>query len=303
MTLPKQSGVAHRAETVQPDEAGTVSHMAADHQEQVGSLADQLHKMRLRARLASKDLATTLGWAPSKVSRIENGRQRPSVEDVEAWAEACGEAEKASTLLGLLEAAETSGWQWKRRMRHGHASVQSAYNKLVRQSSTIKHFETIYIPGLLQTSDYARQVLEKLAGDSVQDVDVADAVAARLQRQAFLYDQSKRFEFLLAEPVIRWLLCPPETMRAQIDRLQTVIGLPNVRFGIVPMGVPLNVPPQNSFVMYDDVTLVETLIGEIEHTGTESALYARVLDRLWAVAAEGDAARKLLVAAAAALPA
>jgi Domain of unknown function (DUF5753) len=62
-----------------------------------------------------------------------------------------------------------------------------------------------------------------------------------------------QFELLLAEPVLRWLPCPTEVIRAQLDRLQTVIGLPNARLGVVPLGGQLDTMPQNSFVLYDDV--------------------------------------------------
>ncbi|MFE9694132.1 Scr1 family TA system antitoxin-like transcriptional regulator, partial [Micromonospora sp. NPDC005806] len=75
------------------------------------------------------------------------------------------------------------------------------------------------------------------------------AVATRMQRQQLLYDTSKRLEFLLAERVLQWLLTSPEVMRGQLDPLQTVVGVPNIRFGILPLGVPLATTPQNSFQM------------------------------------------------------
>ncbi|MEN3612574.1 Scr1 family TA system antitoxin-like transcriptional regulator [Plantactinospora sp. ZYX-F-223] len=83
----------------------------------------------------------------------------------------------------------------------------------------------------------------------------------RMQRQAYLYDTTKQFEFLLAEPVLRWLLCPPDVMRGQLDRLQTIVGLPNIRFGIVPMGVPLTTAPQHAVQLYDDLAIVDTFLG------------------------------------------
>jgi hypothetical protein len=108
----------------------------------------------------------------------------------------------------------------------------------------------------------------QLHGLDVKDVDAA--VATRMQRQQFLYDTTKRFNFLLAEPVLRWLLPPADVMRGQLDRLQTVVGLPNVRFGIIPLGVPLPITPQNSFQTYDDVAIVETFIGETTYRDEEA---------------------------------
>ncbi|MBX6722541.1 MAG: helix-turn-helix transcriptional regulator [Dactylosporangium sp.] len=276
-----------------------------DHEALFGQVADQLRTIRLQAGLASKDLAAKVGWAPSKVSRIENGHQQPTPADIAAWLHAAGApADRTPAIIALLEEARLSQRQWKRRMQRGQAPVQANYNELVQRSTLIRHFETVYVPGLLQTPDYARRVLTEMV--TLHHLDVADveaAVAVRIQRQSFLYDMSKRFEFLLAEPVVRWLLCPPDVMRAQIDRLQTVVGLPNVRFGILPLGVELSTTPQNSFQLYDDLACVETFIGETRHTGDEAAAYAAAMDRMWTEAREGDAARALLVRAAHDLPA
>jgi hypothetical protein len=173
--------------------------------------------------------------------------------------------------------------------------VQVGYNELVQRSSLIRHFETVYVPGLPQTPDYARRVLtEMIALHDLDAPDIDETVAVRMQRQHLLYDTSKRFEFLLAEPVLRWLLCTPDVMRAQLGRLQTILGLPNVRFGVLPMGVVLATTPQNSFQLHNDLACVETFIGETRHGDDESAAYAATLERMWSEAYVRDAARSLL---------
>jgi transcriptional regulator with XRE-family HTH domain len=263
-------------------------------------LAERLRLMRERAGLSGKALAEATGWQPSKVSRLENGRQRPTVADIEAFSRACGADQTATqALLTLLSDVESFHRDWKRRMRLGQAQVQADYNQLVATSAVIRHFETAYVPGLLQTREYARRTLAEMVdlhGLAVADVD--EAVAARLRRQQLLYDETKAFEFLLAESVLRWQLCPTDALAAQLDRLQTVIGLPNIRFGIIPFGVPLPVTPQNAFQLYDDIAIVETFIGETIHRGPDAAAYAQALDRLWDEAVTGDDARRLIVHAA-----
>lgn len=100
------------------------------------------------------------------------------------------------------------------------------------------------------------------------------AVAARLQRQQFLYDPAKHFEFLLAEPVMGFLLVPPPMMRAQLDRLQTVIGLDHVRFGIIPMGRVLTRTPQASVQLYvgeETIAVTEDFAGETWHRENATA--------------------------------
>lgn len=267
-------------------------------------LADRLRALRTQAGLSGKQLAEANNWAPSKVSRLENGRQMPAPADIHAWARACGADDTAAQeLLAMLGEVQAVHRDWRRRMRQGQAAVQDSYNQLVTESRLIRHFETVYVPGLLQTADYARRVLNEMV--ELHNLDVTDvdaAVASRMQRQQLLYDSNKRFEFLLAEPVLRWLLCSPDVMRGQLDRLQTVVGVPNIRFGILPFGVQLATTPQNSFQMYDDVAIVETFVGETTHRDDEAAAYAKAIDRLWNDAVTGEEARRLIVHAARDLP-
>ncbi|MGC3864585.1 helix-turn-helix domain-containing protein [Micromonospora chersina] len=255
--------------------------------------------LRAQAGLSGKQLAEANGWAPSKVSRLENGRQMPAPANLYAWAHACGADAAAQDLLRMLGEIQAVHRDWRRRMRQGQAAVQDSNNQLVAESRLIRHFETVYVPGLLQTADSARRSLTEMV--ELHNLDIADvdaAVATRMQRQHLLYDTSKRFEFLLAEPVLRWLLCPPDIMRGQLDRLQTVVGVPNIRFGILPLGVQLATTPQNSFQMYDDVAIVETFVGETTHRDEEAAAYAKAMGRLWKEAVTGEDARKLIVRAA-----
>ncbi|MFG2245528.1 helix-turn-helix domain-containing protein [Spirillospora sp. NPDC048823] len=265
-------------------------------------LATRLHAMRAHAGLTGKDLADAQGWQQSKVSRIENGKQMPSDEDIEAWAETCDARNAVGELLRLRDEAQAAHVTFRSRMRQGQEKVQEDYNQLVTDSRLIRHFETAYVPGLLQIPDYSRRVLREMISLHNLEIDDVDAaVATRLQRQQLLYDTSKSFEFLLAEPVLRWLICPPAVMRSQLDRLQTVIGLDRVRFGILPMGVELATTPQNSFQIYvtdQAVVALETFVGEDFARGEVAAHYERVLDLLWEEAVTGNEARELIVAAA-----
>jgi transcriptional regulator with XRE-family HTH domain len=269
-----------------------------------GGLALKLRALRTGAGLVGTDLADRAGWHQSKVSRIETGKQLPSAADLRTWATLCGAAEAiADELLELLGDAQALHLDWKRRTRHGQAAVQASYNELVQGSKFIRHFETALVPGLLQTAEYARCIAVEAASIHGTDDDPHHVAATKLQRQHFLYDSTKQFEFLLAEPVLRWLPCTPNIMRAQLDRLQTVIGVPNVRLGIIPLGVQLDTVPQNNFVLYDDVAKVETFVGESSHIGDQAASYAAIMNRLWTRAVEGDAARRLIIRAANELPA
>lgn len=267
---------------------------------QPDGLAVRLRALRMQADLSGKDLAAKTGWATSKVSRLENGRQLPSRDDIRAWARICG-ADTAVTdeLLELLSEAHGVHLDWRRRLRAGQQRTQATYTQLVEQAEFVRQFNTIYVPSLLQTPEYVRRILTESAamhGAPTDDLDAA--VTERLSRQQYLYVSGKRFEFILTESVLRLLLVPPEAMRSQLDRLHTAIGLPNVRFGIIPFGVVLPVTPQNSFQIYGDVTVVETFVGEAQNTPEQEARYTEVMNALWDEAVEGDAARRLITQAA-----
>lgn len=274
---------------------------------QPDGLASRLRSMRRRADLTGKYVADAHGWAQSKVSRIENGKQVPSIEDIEAWAETChGDPAEVEDLKRLRGEANASRATFHDRMRRGQSEVQQHHNNLVANAGLIRHFETAFVPGLLQVPDYMRCILTEMRDlhNAIDDVDAA--VATRMQRQRELYDPAKRFEFLLAEPVLRWLLCPPAVMRAQLDRLQTVIGLEQVRFGILPMGVRLRTSPQNNFIVYvgeESVVAVENFLKEESYSDeSEVAHFNAALDRMWDDAVTGEGARELLISAAQALP-
>lgn len=273
----------------------------------------RLRLLRERADLTGRALADILGWQPPKVSKIELGRRVPSVADVEAWARATN-AEDVGDLLRARDEARMAHTLFKERTRRGLAGIQADYDRLVADAKVMRNFEMTLIPGLLQVPDYSRHVFTRSAplhgaADGISIVeDIDTAVAGRVRRQQRLYDPSKAFEFLLAEPVLRWLVCPPATMRSQLDRLQSAIGVPNIRLGILPLGRVLSTAPQNAFAVFIDgddaaTAVIETFAGESLHRDEVAAGYAEVMDQLWTDAVEGEAARPFITAAIQALPA
>ncbi|MGH8792038.1 MAG: helix-turn-helix domain-containing protein [Stackebrandtia sp.] len=266
-------------------------------------IADRLRALRTQAGFSGKQLAERIGWQPPKISKLEHGRQLPTVDDLEAWTHACGRPDAAERLTQLLRDIETAHRDWKRRLRQGgHAAVQAEFVTLTENASRVRHFETAVVPGDLQTPEYARAVFTKLTAlDHLPESNIDAAVTKRMQRQQFLYDSNKEWEFLIDESVLWRPVYGVEIMHAQIDRLHSVIGLPNVKFGILPLYRPLTEAPQNSFALYDDVALVETFVGETRHTGDEAAAYHQFMDLLWENAVTDDEARQLILKASEAL--
>lgn len=266
-------------------------------------LAQRLREAREAKGMQAKEVGEALKWDPAKVSRTESGKRTPTKADILAWAAATDlDATRTAEMVAMLEQLQSLRSSFRDRMRHGRAQVQIEYAKLYADTRRFRIFQVAWIPGILQVADYARQIFADLdeLSDTPRNID-AD-VQARMSRQRLLYETDKSFEIIVLESALRVLLVDPPVMHAQLDRLLSVIGLQNLRFGIVPMGTRLTTAPQNSFVIYDDMAVVEGFHGETRHFSEEASLYSKVMDRLWGAAAEGDDARRLIIAAQNALP-
>jgi transcriptional regulator with XRE-family HTH domain len=256
--------------------------------------------MRKASGLTGERLARLLGWPKSKVPKLENGRQMPAEADIRAWAQACGQPEAIPELLGMLSEAQTVHRQWKLRLRGGLTSLQEEIGTLEQSGKRIRNFEIAFIPGLLQTEEYARyRILEAERRYGIADVDAA--VAARMRRQAVLYRHDKTFEFVITEAALRFLLCPGEVMLGQLDRLLVDTMRSGITLGVIPFGVELPVAPVAGFLKIDDVTFVEVPAGEDAIPARGSADYDEDFDLLLAESVTGEQARRLITAAAAAL--
>lgn len=258
---------------------------------------DMLKSAHERAGMNGKALATQLGWQASKVSRIENARQTPTDYDVQVWLAACDvpedEIERACDELRTIRVEYDS---WQRRLKHGLAPRQKQSVNIEADAHSITMVEIAAVPGLVQTSDYARSVFEIVADLHETERDIDQAVAARMERQRILYDQTKHFEMLLVEAALVYPICSPAAMAAQIDRLMSVASLPNMRFGVIPLNTRLPVVPMHGYWIVDDLVMVETVAGEITTPEPDELdLYRRLTERLWSVAAQGADARSVLL--------
>ncbi len=252
--------------------------------------------MRSRSGVSGRDLADTLNTSQSKVSKIETGRQTPTDEDVVVWCEALGVPETTVVeLLAELAELRVEQLDWRRQLRAGHQGRQQQISQLEQSAVRIRAVDVIAVPGMLQTADYARHMFAAQAELLNYGHDLDDAVRARMARQQVLYEPGRSIEILIAEAGLRHPICPPAEMAGQVDRLVSVLGLPGVRFGVLPLDRRLPFAVMHGFNLLDDVVLVDTLSSELRITDPEQvAIYHQVVDRLWSVAAEADEARGVL---------
>jgi hypothetical protein len=125
--------------------------------------------------------------------------------------------------------------------------------------------------------------------------DIDAAVQARMKRQEFLYDPDKHFRFLVTEAALRYLVCLPATLRAQLDRLVVLSGLDNVELAVLPFTARLPKSPGHSFWIHDDRLVLVTVSAELSLRDPEDIeLYARLFELFWEVSARGDDAIALV---------
>lgn len=280
--------------------------MSTDYQQAREALGVRLRELRLTApegRLTGTALARRLGWANSKVSKLELGQQTAAPEDLRKWAEACGRPETYEELRARLAGFESHVRSWRRQLVGGHKPVQDAHNEAQANSRVLRAWESSWIVGVLQTPDYARAVLTRSAELHRSPRDIEEAVRARMRRQELLYGSGRRYHILLWEPVLRSLVCSPSVLTAQLDRLTGVIGMDTVELGIVPLSASLKVPPGLGFWIYDDRQVVtEAWHAELWLDDADSvALYLRTWKTLQESAVYGADAHNVINAARRAL--
>lgn len=257
-------------------------------------LAKELLRVRDLAGLSGREMARRLGISQPKMSRIDRGRSLPSVPLVERWlSEGGADEDTRERILALAEAAHGETRPWgdllgDRSHLQDEARQQNAAARLVR------NFQPTVIPGLLQTAEYARSVLA--LGHTA---DRTAALAARLERQQVLHEPDRRFEFVIAESVLRWVP-GPRALAGQIDRLLSLATLESVEVAVLPASAAVVVPWHN-FIIREPAdgspiyVTTELFHGAQEINDVASvAIYVKAWERLASVAVWSGHAQDLL---------
>ncbi|MGH3897693.1 MAG: helix-turn-helix domain-containing protein [Pseudonocardiaceae bacterium] len=264
-------------------------------------LGEALRAARANAGLSGEQLATQLGISQSRVSRIELGQQAAPADLVRRWAEVTGVPQ--DRVAELVESAETAGTEavvWRNAMNRGLARLQQASRGLEARAATIRSFQPVLVPDLLQVPEYARRILA--AGNPEHSsAGIAAAVAARVDRQLLLYEGTARFEFVVTEAALRWRVGPRHVMLAQVDRITALVSLDSVDVRVIPLDIELDTWHEHGFNLKDDcpaddpVVTVETQTRQVTTTDpAEVRFYRDAFVRLREAALHGPAADALV---------
>jgi transcriptional regulator with XRE-family HTH domain len=249
--------------------------------------------------LTQRQVADALDWSVSKVVRIESGAVRVSTTDLRALL-ALYQVSEEKEVLRLVELARNARRPvWYRKYESALDPDFDEYLSYESLAVTIATFQTLLIPGLLQTEDYARAVLT-VKGH--MDTDIEKRLALRLERQARMRREGGPFLCcVLDEAALHRQVGGGAVMREQLVRLRDEIG-PRISVGIIPFSAGAH--PS----MVEPFSLVELDPGEEEVLLREAATrtvtdledndlvadYRLRFERLREASVEGEQARALI---------
>ncbi|RSO09998.1 hypothetical protein DMH26_00415 [Streptomyces sp. WAC 05379] len=274
--------------------------MSNQAQEAREALGARLRGFRKDAGFASgRAFALATRWAESKVSRIENGKQNASEEDIRAWCVATNKQDQVDDLIATARHIDELWLEWRRQFQGGAEKRQSKAIPIYAKTKVFRIWHPTLVWGTLQTSEYAAATFRHVVDFFDIPDDTEAATAKRLERQQYLYQGTRIFNVLLAEQALYTNFGGPEVMKGQLDRLLAVMGLARLSLGIIPKSAPVHIWPGNSFSMFDDkLVLVETYSAEFSVTQPrEIELYAKAFALLQQSAVYGTPVRDLILSA------
>lgn len=195
-------------------------------------LGQELRRLREQKNMTAEQVADRLLVSQSKISRLENGRRSISQRDVR---DLCGvyEVEDERIVSSLMQMAKESrqqGW-WN---AFGDVPY-SVYIGLETAAASLRIYQSLVVPGLLQTRDYAEAVI---AGGSPEATaaDVEKRVKVRMRRQDRIREpeQPLRLWAVFDEAALRRVVGGRQIMREQLEHLLEVAELPHVTVQVLP---------------------------------------------------------------------
>jgi len=210
-------------------------------------LGTRLRGLRNEHNMTVEQVADRLLCSTTKISRLETGARRPSLRDVRDLCELYELDESTSAeLMSLAREARTAGW-WA---QYDDLNLDRLIG-LEEAATDITCYSMNYIPGLLQTEEYAYGIIKTITPKMDPQI-LQQRVEARLRRQQVLEkDNPPRYQVLLDESILRRGVGGPMLMAAQIDKVLDVISRGKVDVQIIPFEAGAYVAADGYFVLLE----------------------------------------------------
>ena len=252
-------------------------------------LGAHLRRLREAQGVSREDAGWEIRCSESKISRIELGRVSFKERDIADLLTLYGVHEadpERERLLALAREANNPGW-WH---RYGDVLPNwfQSYLGLEAAASLIRTYEVQFVPGLLQSRDYARAVV-LLAHNRARTAEIDRRVELRMARQALLAKKdAPKLWAVIDEAVLRRPIGGPAVLRGQIESLIEASRLPNVQIQIAPFDIGGHAAAGGAFSILRfpaadmaDVVYVEQLTSALYLEKPEDIdFYAETMERL-----------------------
>ena len=264
-------------------------------------LGAHLRRLREAGEISQEDAGAELDCSPSKISRLELGRVRLKKDDAVRLLDLYGVTDDhyRDFLLVLCVNSHERGWWY--RYSNSIPTWFQAYVGMEESASLIKTCEVQFVPGLLQTEDYAMAIVSHGWQATIDEL-TRRRVALRMRRQKLLVGPTApRLWVILDEAVLRRPIGGRDVMRAQIAHLMKLTQQPNIAIQVVPNQVS-GYAAEGAFTMLrfaerelPNLVYIEHLTGALYiDKADEVEAYRHVFDRLAVDAETPEQSRELL---------
>ncbi|GII57908.1 transcriptional regulator [Planotetraspora thailandica] len=265
-------------------------------------LGTRLRRLRESRHITLEEAGRAIRASHSKISRMELGRVGFRRRDVADLLTLYGVADNAErdAMLALVSQAGIPDW-W-----HAYDDVLpswfESYVGLEQAAGGIRNYEVQFVPGLLQTEDYARAVI-RLGHPDARSDEIERRVTFRMARQEVLARPGPPHLWAVVdEAVLRRSPGAPAVMRGQIDRLLEQVALPNVTVQVVPFsagghaaaGGPFSILRFHETDLPDIVYLEQLTTATYLDKREDVDHYLAVMERLCIRAEPAAATRRIL---------
>ncbi|MBB6349725.1 helix-turn-helix domain-containing protein [Nonomuraea muscovyensis] len=269
-------------------------------------LGSQLRRLREAKGVTREEAGHLIRGSESKISRMELGRVGFKERDVSDLLTLYGVVDEQAreAVIALVGKANEPGW-WHR-FNDVLPTWFQAYVGLEEAAARIRTYEVQFVPGLLQTKEYARAVVT--AGSAgISSDEIARRVDLRLERQRVLDRPDGPFFWaVIDEAALRRPIGGAEVMRAQLEHLADLMRQPNITIQIMPFSFGGHSAEGGAFSILrfpdrelPDVVYVEQLASALYLDKREDVdKYTVVMERLCAVSTTPDETVELLRAIA-----
>ncbi|WP_255381833.1 helix-turn-helix domain-containing protein [Streptomyces parvus] len=210
----------------------------------------ELKRLREQAGVKMEEAAERIGGDKPKISRQENGRQGVSKLEIEALLALYGVSDERlrTALTTLAREGRRKGW-WAQYSDILPAGFQERLS-IESDAARILTFQPMLVPGLLQTVEYATEVIRSVDKDVTEEERDSYIEVRKARQEIFTRDNPPQYVCLLDEAVLRREVGGPAVMVAQLDKILEMNNPPKLTIQVVPFSQGWHAGADGAFNIY-----------------------------------------------------